>query len=72
MADRPGDDSNLGRFASSGLQIGAGIGLGIWIGWLLEKRFPVIDPWGIVGGALLGIASGMYLLIRDALRANKD
>ena len=72
MADRDGDDSNLGRFASYGLQIAAGVGLGVWIGWWLDKRFPALDPWGVVVGSMLGLASGMYMLIKDGLKANKD
>jgi F0F1-type ATP synthase assembly protein I len=69
MADRP--DPNWGHYAGYGLQIAAGVGLGAWVGYWLDKRYHW-SPWGVLVGSLLGLASGMYLLIRDALRMNKD
>ena len=29
-------------------------------------------PWGLLACTMLGLAAGMYLLIRDAIRMNKD
>jgi ATP synthase protein I len=62
--------SNWGPAASVGLQVAIGVGLGCAVGWWLDKRFGW-SPWGIVVGAMLGLAAGMYLMIKEALRSNK-
>ena len=41
------------------------------VGAWLDKRF----GWngkGVLIGVLVGLAAGMYLMIKDAIRANKD
>jgi F0F1-type ATP synthase assembly protein I len=48
-----------------------GVVLGLVVGSWLDKRFGW-TPWGVLVGTMLGMASGMYLLIRDGLRVNKD
>ncbi|MGA2582693.1 MAG: AtpZ/AtpI family protein [Tepidisphaeraceae bacterium] len=65
------DDSNWGKFASIGLEVAVGVGLGLAVGYWIDKRFKT-DPWGTLIGAALGFAAGMYLLFKDAMRANKD
>ena len=42
-----------------------------WVGHWLDLKYHW-TPWGVLIGASLGLASGMYMLIRDALRMNKD
>lgn len=64
-------DPNWGNYLSYGLSIAIGVGLGVLVGGWLDKRYGW-TPWGLVGGGMLGLASGMYLLIKDALRMNKD
>jgi F0F1-type ATP synthase assembly protein I len=46
------------------------VGLGSLVGWWLDKRYQW--SWGMVIGAMIGLAGGMYLLIREAIRMNKD
>jgi F0F1-type ATP synthase assembly protein I len=65
------DDFNLGKFASLGLELGAGTGLGAVIGLWVDRKFHS-DPWGLLIGIILGFSSGMYLLIKAAINANKD
>ena len=60
-------DANWGSLAGVGLQIGVGVGLGCVVGWWLDKKFGW-SPWGIVVGAMLGLASGMYLMIKETLK----
>jgi F0F1-type ATP synthase assembly protein I len=56
---------------ASGLQILVGVGLGLLVGQWLDKRYGW-SPWGTTVGAMLGVSAGLYLLIKDALRMNKD
>ena len=61
-----GDKSAL----NFGLYPAVGVLLGLFIGYWLDRRF----GWGSVGmltGAILGLISGMYLLIKDSMRINK-
>jgi F0F1-type ATP synthase assembly protein I len=70
MPNEP-DDRHWGKFASSGLELAAGIGLGVVVGMWIDRRWHC-DPWGLLIGTLLGFTSGMYLLIKDAMKSNKD
>ena len=49
----------------------AGVGLGVLVGNWLDRKFGW-EPWGLLACTLLGLAGGMYLLIKDAIRMNKD
>ncbi len=65
------DEPSAGRFVGIGLQIAVGVGLGILVGRWLDNRYGW-TPWGLLIGVMLGLAAGMYLLIKDAIRINKD
>jgi F0F1-type ATP synthase assembly protein I len=65
------DDGNWGRSLGYGLQIGVGVTLGYLIGNWFDRRYGWA-PWGLLIGVMFGLASGMYLLIKDAIRMNKD
>jgi len=65
------DDGNWGRYLGIGLEIAVGVGVGYFIGSWLDRR----NGWngtGTLVGVMLGLAAGMYLLIKDAIRINKD
>ena len=65
------DDSKRGRMAVVGLEIAAGAGLGAIFGTWIDRKWHS-DPWGVLIGTFLGIAAGMYLLIKEAINANKN
>ena len=65
------DESHFGKFATVGLEIAVGAGLGALIGTWLDRKWHS-DPWGVVIGTFIGIAAGMYLLIKEANKANKN
>lgn len=65
------EESSAGRFVGIGLQIAVGVGLGFLVGRWLDNRYGW-SPWGLLVGVMLGLAAGMYLLIKDAIRINKD
>lgn len=64
-------DQNWARYLGIGLQMAAGVGLGSLVGWWLDQKYGWA-PWGITVGSMLGLASGMYLLIKDAIRINRQ
>ena len=64
-------DPGFGKYLSLGMEMAIGVGLGYLVGWWLDKRYGW-SPWGVTVGSLLGMAGGMYLLIKEALKANKD
>jgi F0F1-type ATP synthase assembly protein I len=64
-------DPNWGRYVGVGLQMLVGVGLGLLVGRWLDRKFGW-EPWGVFAGTMLGLAAGMYLLIKDAIRMNKD
>lgn len=69
-SDNKGDDrSRLGIGVSMGLEVLVGVGLGLLVGHWIDKKLDS-SPWGLLIGAMLGLASGMYLLIKDALQLN--
>src|SRR5205823_3862442 len=68
---RQDQDVNWGRYAGIGLQMLVGVGLGYVVGSWLDRKYGWA-PWGVMVGSMLGLAGGMYLLIKDAIRINKD
>jgi F0F1-type ATP synthase assembly protein I len=71
MAD-DSDDRNWGKFASSGLELAAGIGLGAAVGFWIDKKRNSSTPIGLLIGLCVGFIAGMYLLIKSAMKSNKD
>jgi F0F1-type ATP synthase assembly protein I len=65
------DEQNYGQFVSVGLYMAVGVLLGLLVGKWLDARFGW-GPWGTAGGAAIGLSAGMYLLIKEAIRMNKD
>jgi ATP synthase protein I len=68
---RQKEEPGWGHYLGYGLQMAAGVTLGLLVGSWLDRRFGW-TPWGVLVGSMLGIAAGMYLLIKDAMRMNKD
>ena len=65
------DDQSWGKYLSYGLQMVVGVLLGLFVGQWVDRKLHS-DPWGLLVGVTLGLASGMYLLIKDAIRMNQD
>lgn len=68
--ERSPDEPGLWRLAHIGMELaGAVVGLGLvglWVDWQFGTR-----PWGVLTGAGLGLAGGMYLFIKQAVAAAK-
>jgi F0F1-type ATP synthase assembly protein I len=71
MAKKSDQDVNWGRYLGIGLEVAVGVGLGIVVGRYLDRRFGW-EPWGTFACTMLGLAAGMYLLIKEGMRVNKD
>jgi F0F1-type ATP synthase assembly protein I len=69
MSER--DDSDWGKLAGVGLQVAVGVALGYFLGHWFDQRYGD-ESLGVIVGTMLGLAGGLYLLIKDALRINKD
>ncbi len=62
---------NWGKYLTSGVEVAVGIALGCVVGTFVDKKLGS-KPWGLLVGLLLGCAGGMYLLIKEAMKMNKD
>jgi hypothetical protein len=69
--DEGGDAAGWGRWAGAGLEFGVAVLLFFLFGSFLDARWGT-SPWLKVGGALAGILAGTYLLIRQAIRSERD
>ena len=63
------DQDSGGKFLGLGLQMMMGVLLGVLIGWWLDRRYGW-SPWGTLIGSMLGLAGGMYLLIKETMTGN--
>jgi F0F1-type ATP synthase assembly protein I len=59
------------KYLTSGFEVAVGIALGCVVGTYVDKKMGS-SPWGLLIGLLLGCAGGMYLLIKEAIKMNKD
>lgn len=66
---KPDDTPDWGQYMGIGLQMMGGVVLGVGVGWWLDRKFGWM-PWATIIGAMLGLASGMYLLIKEAILMN--
>ena len=64
------DDTNWGKHLGLGLQVVVGVVLGLLAGQWLDRRYGW-TPWGTMACAMLGLASGLYAAIKEAIKANK-
>lgn len=65
------DERNLWRYFGLGLELAvAALALGL-VGWWVDREFGTA-PWGVLIGAALGFAAGMYRFIQQALAALRE
>ena len=59
------------RYSSVGLELaGATAGLA-FIGYWIDRKFGT-EPWGILGGVVIGLVGGLYNLVRESLQAARE
>ncbi|MFA7008526.1 MAG: AtpZ/AtpI family protein [Elusimicrobiales bacterium] len=64
------NDMDYYKYLQIGLELAAGVGLGLWAGYRLDARFGSA-PWLMLAGAAAGLGAGFYLVLRE-LPAEKD
>jgi F0F1-type ATP synthase assembly protein I len=75
---QPDDDSDppggvVGSWIRQGAQVFeflATLGVLGFVGWKLDERYK-IQPWGLLGGLLLGMGVGLYLMLRESKRLDR-
>jgi len=70
LADQVRERTAVGRAWSLAIEMAAAIGVGVFIGWWVDRWFGS-SPWGILGFALLGIATAMYTAVRTGIAMNR-
>ena len=59
------------RHSGVGLELaGATAGLAL-VGYWIDGRFGT-QPWGILGGVVIGLVGGLYNLVRESLEAVRE
>ncbi|MGD1277840.1 MAG: AtpZ/AtpI family protein [Tepidisphaeraceae bacterium] len=64
------DQPDWGSLATAGLDVGVGVGLGVVIGVWIDRKFHC-GPWATLIGTVLGLAGGIYLMIKELMRASR-
>jgi F0F1-type ATP synthase assembly protein I len=71
MSDPKEDRPSWLQLTSIGFELAAAV-LGFsLLGWWVDRHFGT-HPWGVLGGALLGLVGGMYNLVRESLWATRQ
>ncbi|MEM1446846.1 MAG: AtpZ/AtpI family protein [Planctomycetota bacterium] len=68
MAKRDGTDLSQLHL---GLEFVGGTLLFAGLGWWLDSRWGT-EPWLAITGGALGLAGGMWLLVKEAMKANRE
>jgi F0F1-type ATP synthase assembly protein I len=59
------------RYSGIGLEL-AGVIAGLALaGYWIDRRFAT-QPWGILGGVVIGLVGGLYNLVRESLAASRE
>lgn len=69
MADSK--EPNLWRYFGIGFELAGAVLVLMLIGYGIDHWLGT-DPWGLVSGAIIGLAGGLYNLIKTTIRDNDD
>ena len=59
------------RYSGVGLELAGAIAGLAFLGYWIDRRFGT-QPWGILGGVVLGMVGGLYNLVRESLAAARE
>jgi F0F1-type ATP synthase assembly protein I len=73
MSERPKRNfSKFARLSGIGIQMGATIFLGAYLGKYLDERFPSNKKWFTIGCTLLAVALSLYNILRQVNKLNDE
>lgn len=59
------------RHSGVGLELAGAVAGFALLGYWIDRRFAT-EPWGVVGGVILGLAGGLYNLVKQSLQAVRE
>ena len=59
------------RYSGIGLELAGVIGGMALVGYWIDRRFTT-QPWGMLGGVVIGLVGGLYNLVRESLEASRE
>jgi F0F1-type ATP synthase assembly protein I len=59
------------RYSGVGLELAGATAVLAFVGYWIDRRFGT-EPWGILGGVVIGLAGGLYNLVRESLEAVRE
>ncbi len=63
--------NTFARFSTVGIQMGVIIAGFAWLGNFLDDKYKLETPWWTLGLTLFGVAAGLSLVIREAMKMSK-
>jgi ATP synthase protein I len=68
---QPGQVRSSMRLAGLGVELAAGLGAAVLLGYWIDRRFGT-SPWGLLTCAAIGIVGGLYNVIRQAVQESSS
>ena len=62
---------DFATISTLGLEFAVAVALGVGGGYLADQKW-ALAPWGTVAGVFAGFALGMYIVIKEAKRLEKE
>lgn len=62
---------DFSTISTLGLEFAVAVALGTGGGFWIDKKY-TLTPWGTVAGVFIGFALGMYIVIKEAKRMEKE
>lgn len=59
------------RHSGVGLELAGAVAGFALIGYWIDRRYGT-EPWGVVGGVVLGLVGGLYNLVKQSLQAARE
>jgi F0F1-type ATP synthase assembly protein I len=59
------------RYSGVGLELAGAIGGLALVGYWIDRHYGT-NPWGILGGVIIGLVGGLYNLVRESLAAVRE
>jgi len=62
---KPKKASSTMRYLDVGWRMLGIVLAGAALGWFLDRQFPKLKPWGLLGLSMLGVVGSMYMIIKE-------